>query len=34
MKIAIIGAGSVGTALASSFIKAGHEVVIASRDPG
>ena len=34
MNIAIIGAGSVGTALASSFVKAGHEVVIASRDPG
>jgi NADPH-dependent F420 reductase len=33
MKIAIIGAGNVGTALATSFKKAGHDVVIASRDP-
>lgn len=33
MKIAIIGAGNVGTALATSFVWAGHDVVIASRDP-
>lgn len=33
MKIAIIGAGNVGTALATSFTRAGHDVVIASRDP-
>src|SRR5450631_2167544 len=33
MKIAIIGAGNVGTALATSFKHAGHDVVIASRDP-
>ncbi len=33
MKIAIIGAGNVGTALAGSFKHAGHDVVIASRDP-
>jgi 8-hydroxy-5-deazaflavin:NADPH oxidoreductase len=33
MKIAIIGAGNVGTALATSFNRAGHDVVIASRDP-
>lgn len=33
MKIAIIGAGSVGTALATSFKRAGHDVIIASRDP-
>jgi NADPH-dependent F420 reductase len=33
MKIAIIGAGSVGTALATSFKRADHDVIIASRDP-
>jgi 8-hydroxy-5-deazaflavin:NADPH oxidoreductase len=33
MKIAIIGAGSVGKALATSFERAGHDVIIASRDP-
>ena len=33
MDIAIIGAGNVGTALATSFKRAGHDVVIASRDP-
>jgi len=33
MKIAIIGAGNVGTALATSFARAGHDVTIASRDP-
>jgi NADPH-dependent F420 reductase len=33
MKIAIIGAGNVGTALATSMTRAGHDVIIASRDP-
>lgn len=33
MKVAIIGAGNVGTALATSLSRAGHEVIIASRDP-
>jgi 8-hydroxy-5-deazaflavin:NADPH oxidoreductase len=33
MDIAIIGAGNVGSALAAAFTKAGHTVVIASRDP-
>lgn len=33
MEIAIIGAGNVGSALAGSFIRAGHSVTIASRDP-
>lgn len=33
MNIAIIGAGNVGRALATSFARAGHSVVIASRDP-
>jgi 8-hydroxy-5-deazaflavin:NADPH oxidoreductase len=33
MDIAIIGAGNVGKALATSFRRAGHDVVIASRDP-
>lgn len=32
MQVAIIGAGNVGTALATSFVRAGHDVVIASRD--
>ena len=32
MKVAIIGAGNVGKALASSITQAGHEVVITSRD--
>ncbi len=32
MKIAIIGAGNVGTALATSFKRAGHDVAIASRN--
>ena len=32
MKIAIIGAGNVGSALASSFIRAGHDVTLAGRD--
>lgn len=33
MKVAIIGAGKVGTALATSIARAGHDVVITSRDP-
>ncbi len=33
MKIAIIGAGNVGKALAGRFAKAGHEVVFGVRDP-
>jgi 8-hydroxy-5-deazaflavin:NADPH oxidoreductase len=33
MKIAIIGTGSVGSALGSGFAKAGHEVVFGVRDP-
>lgn len=32
MKIAIIGTGSVGSALGSGFAKAGHEVVFGVRD--
>jgi len=32
MNIAIIGAGNVGRALATSFTRAGHSVLIASRD--
>ena len=33
MDIAIIGAGNVGRALATSFTRAGHSVVITSHDP-
>jgi 8-hydroxy-5-deazaflavin:NADPH oxidoreductase len=33
MDIAIIGAGNVGRALATSFVRAGHTVSLASRDP-
>lgn len=33
MKVAIIGAGNVGTALATSIARAGHDVLITSRDP-
>ena len=33
MDIAIIGAGNVGRALATSFTRAGHGVIVASRDP-
>ncbi len=33
MDIAIIGAGTVGKALATSFHRAGHNVTVASRDP-
>lgn len=34
MKVAIIGAGNVGTALATSLGRAGHEVIITDRDRG
>jgi 8-hydroxy-5-deazaflavin:NADPH oxidoreductase len=33
MKVAIIGAGNVGTALATSITNAGHTVTITARDP-
>jgi len=33
MKIAIIGAGNVGGALALSWVKSGHEVLIGARNP-
>jgi NADPH-dependent F420 reductase len=33
MKVAIIGAGNVGRALASSITRAGHDVTIAARHP-
>lgn len=33
MDIAIIGAGNVGKALATAFTRAGHTVIVASRDP-
>ena len=33
MKIAIIGAGNVGKALAGRFAKAGHQIVFGVRDP-
>lgn len=33
MNIAIIGTGSVGTGLATAFVKAGHEVYLAGRTP-
>jgi predicted dinucleotide-binding enzyme len=33
MQVAIIGAGNVGTALATSLARAGHHVVISARDP-
>jgi Predicted dinucleotide-binding enzymes len=33
MNIAIIGAGNVGRSLATTFVRAGHSVTIASRDP-
>ncbi len=33
MDIAIIGAGNVGTALATAFTRAGHSVTITSRNP-
>lgn len=33
MKVAIIGSGKVGKALAASASKAGHDVTVSSRDP-
>ena len=33
MRIAIIGSGNVGRALATSFTRAGHEVTITAQDP-
>jgi 8-hydroxy-5-deazaflavin:NADPH oxidoreductase len=33
MKVAIIGSGNVGKALASGAVKAGHEVVLSAGDP-
>lgn len=33
MNIAIIGAGNVGRALTHAFVRAGHTVVLTSRDP-
>lgn len=33
MRIAIIGAGNVGSALASAFVKAGHSVVMSASKP-
>ena len=33
MKIAIIGAGNVGTALGAGWVKAGHDVVLGVREP-
>jgi NADPH-dependent F420 reductase len=33
MTIAIIGAGNVGRSLATAFTRAGHQVILASRDP-
>jgi predicted dinucleotide-binding enzyme len=34
MKLAFIGVGQVGGALASCFSRLGHEIIIAARDPG
>jgi len=34
MKIGVLGTGSVGHALASGFVKAGHEVRMGARDAG
>ncbi|MDQ6891690.1 MAG: NAD(P)-binding domain-containing protein [Acidobacteriota bacterium] len=34
MKLGVLGTGSVGTALGSGFVKAGHEVRMGSRDAG
>ena len=34
MRIAVIGAGTVGVSLAEGFARAGHEVVVGSRDAG
>lgn len=34
MKIAVIGAGNVGKALATAWVRAGHEVLLGSREAG
>ena len=34
MRIAFIGIGNVGSALADRLVRVGHEVLIAARDPG
>jgi len=34
VKIAFIGSGQVGSALADNLVRAGHDVVLAARDPG
>jgi len=34
MKLAFIGSGQVGAVLADNLVRAGHEVVLAARDPG
>jgi Trk K+ transport system NAD-binding subunit len=33
MKVAIAGAGSVGTAIAADLHKSGHEVLLLEQDP-
>ena len=33
MKIAIIGAGNVGTSLGSGWVKAGHQIIYGVRNP-
>lgn len=33
MKVAILGAGNVGSSLGKALIKAGHQVIFSSRDP-
>ena len=33
-RIAVLGSGPVGQALADGFLKHGHEVMRASREPG
>jgi NADPH-dependent F420 reductase len=33
MRVAIIGAGNVGRALATSFTRSGHEVIVTAHDP-
>ncbi|MDJ0458080.1 NAD(P)-binding domain-containing protein [Arthrobacter sp. NQ7] len=34
MRIAVLGTGTVGRALAAAFSRLGHEVVLGTRDPG
>jgi predicted dinucleotide-binding enzyme len=34
MKIGILGAGNVGTALGNSWARHQHEIMFGSRDPG